>query len=67
LVTAADNVDVKMEFKMPDVAHLIINPERIQKRDPNIKWHSLEHKGVTFYPRYEPHGKKLLFKVSSYM
>jgi len=22
----------------------------------------MEHKGVTFYPRYEPHSKPLLYK-----
>ena len=27
-----------------------------------VKWFGLEHKGVTFVPRYEPHGKPLLFK-----
>ena len=31
-------------------------------KDPNIKWYGLEHKGVVFYPRYEPHNKPLLFK-----
>ena len=53
-----------MEFKEPDVDHLIINKVKAPSTDPNIKWNSLEHKGVTFYPRYEPHGKPLLFKVS---
>ena len=28
------------------------------------KWKSLEHRGVTFFPGYEPHGVKLLYKVS---
>lgn len=51
-----------MEFKEPDVDHLIINKAKAPSTDPNIKWNSLEHKGVTFYPRYEPHGKPLLFK-----
>ena len=26
------------------------------------KWTALEHSGVTFFPRYEPHGVKLVFK-----
>lgn len=26
------------------------------------KWHTLEHHGVSFFPGYEPHGVKLLFK-----
>lgn len=28
----------------------------------NQKWQTLEHAGVTFFPRYEPHGVSLLFK-----
>jgi len=28
------------------------------------KWNTLEHHGVLFFPGYEPHGVKLLFKVS---
>ena len=32
--------------------------------DQKLKWKSLEHKGVTFFPGYESHGVKLLFKVS---
>ena len=28
----------------------------------HTKWQSLEHSGVTFFPRYEPHGVKLLYK-----
>ena len=53
-----------IEFKPADVEHLIINKPVPPFADPNIKWRSLEHRGVTFYPRYEPHGKPLLFKVS---
>jgi hypothetical protein len=30
----------------------------------DVKWGSLEHRGVTFEPRYEPHGVKVLYKVS---
>jgi len=26
------------------------------------KWNTLEHHGVSFFPGYEPHGVKLLFK-----
>ena len=29
-----------------------------------VKWKSLEHRGVTFFQGYEPHGVKLLHKVS---
>lgn len=32
--------------------------------DEKLKWKSLEHRGVTFFPGYEAHGVKLLFKVS---
>ena len=32
--------------------------------DQKLKWKSLEHRGVTFFPGYEAHGVKLLFKVS---
>ena len=28
-----------------------------------IKWKSLEHNGVTFFPSYTPHGVKILHKV----
>ena len=42
---------------------MIINkPRGASIYDPKIKWFGLEHKGVTFVPRYEPHGKPLLFK-----
>ena len=30
-------------------------------RDPNLKWKTLEHRGVTFFQGYEPHGVKLLY------
>ena len=30
--------------------------------DTETKWTNLEHNGVLFAPRYEPHGIKLLFK-----
>ena len=32
--------------------------------DKKNKWKSLEHHGVTFFPTYQPHGVKILFKVS---
>ena len=35
--------------------------------DQKLKWKSLEHRGVTFFPGYESHGVKLLFKVSKDM
>ena len=42
---------------------MIINkPRNASIYDPKIKWFGLEHKGVSFVPRYEPHGKPLLFK-----
>ena len=50
----------KPVFKEPE--HLIINKKMSDNKDPNIKWEGLEHRGVTFYPRYEPHRKPLLFK-----
>ena len=34
--------------------------------DQKLKWRSLEHRGVTFFPGYESHGVKLLFKVSKH-
>ena len=30
-----------------------------------MKWQTLEHSGVTFFPRYEPHGVSLIFKGKS--
>ena len=35
-----------------------------QNDNQDIKWNSLEHRGVTFESRYEPHGVKLLYNVS---
>jgi hypothetical protein len=35
-----------------------------EEQEEGVKWNSLEHNGVTFFPGYEPHGVKLLFKVS---
>ena len=48
-------------FDESKVQHLIINKE-VKRIDPNAKWAGLEHKGVTFYPRYEAHKKPLLFR-----
>ena len=60
-------VKPKFVFDPAKVEHLIINKqtdlEKIGK-DPNVKWFGLEHKGVNFYQRYEPHGRPLLYKVS---
>jgi hypothetical protein len=35
--------------------------------EKGAKWTSLEHRGVTFFPGYVPHGIKILFKVSPYL
>jgi hypothetical protein len=32
--------------------------------EKGVKWTTLEHRGVAFFPGYVPHGVKLLFKVS---
>lgn len=34
------------------------------ENEKGVKWTSLEHRGVTFFPGYVPHGVKILFKVS---
>ena len=35
------------------------------EKNDGLKWRrSLEHRGVTFFQGYEPHGVKLLYQVS---
>ena len=46
--------------------HLIIGGDKSEYPAPSDKnkFKSLEHRGVTFFPGYEAHGVKLLYKVS---
>ena len=37
-------------------------PDYSTLNSSSAKWQSLEHAGVTFFPRYEPHGVPILFK-----
>lgn len=62
--TQTNPSELRMEYREPDLTKILINGPKPPLTDPNIKWHSMEHRGVIFYPRYEPHGKPLLFKVS---
>jgi len=32
--------------------------------DGKVKWKSLEHHGVTFFPPYQPHGIPIIHKVN---
>jgi hypothetical protein len=34
-----------------------------EENDGKSKWTSLEHRGVTFFPGYQPHDVKVIFKV----
>ena len=38
--------------------------EESDEENQKEKWNTLEHHGVLFFPGYEPHGVKLLYKVS---
>lgn len=67
--------EVKIEAQEPVVPAYVEDQETILRRNEklvvvkeendgqDIKWKSLEHRGVTFESRYEPHGVKLLYKV----
>ena len=37
--------------------------QSVDENDGKSKWSSLEHRGVTFFPGYQPHGVKVTFKV----